>query len=161
MPVFSPNRIVEEVVVAFTDDMFSFSAFDPAKLTQGWRDFAEQGATHSRETYGKMKSAAEEASRTVESTIHSAQSGSMEMGIKAIDALRTNAEMSFAHMDALMGARSLSEVFELQTSFMRRQAELTVEQAMGMQETARKVAGEMSRPGAEAAEKMMNGFRPS
>jgi len=70
-----------------TDDIFSFAAFDPAKFTDSFRDFAEKGATQSREAYSKMKTAAEEATRTVESTMQSAQAGSVELGLKAIDAL--------------------------------------------------------------------------
>jgi phasin len=142
-----------------TDDIFSFSAFDPAKVTESFRDFAEKGATQSREAYAKMKTAAEEATRTVESTVHSAQSGTVELGLKAIDALRANADLSLSHMEALMGVRSVSEFFELQTSFVRRQAEATVEQAKTMQEAARKLADDVSKPGKEAAEKVMASFR--
>ncbi len=158
MPVFSPDRTMEELVVAYTDDIFSFSAFDPAKLAQGWREFAES-TTHSRDAYGKMKTAAEEATQTMQSTIHSAQTGSMEIGLKAIDALRTNTEMSFSHMEQLLGAKSLSEVVELQTAFVRKQAELTVEQARAMQEAARKMADDVAKPGKEAAEKVMDAFK--
>ncbi len=162
MPVFSPDRIfLEEKVVAYTDDIFSFSAFDPAKLTQSWREFAERSTTNSRDTYGKMKTAAEEATRTVESTIHSAQAGSMEFGLKAIDALRANTEMSLSHMEQLMGAKSFSEVLELQASFVRKQTELTVEQAKSMQQAAQKMADEVARPGMQAAEKAMDAFKPS
>ncbi len=124
------------------------------------RDFAEKGATQSREAYARMKAAAEEASRTVESTIYSAQAGSMELGIKAIDALRMNADMSFSHMEALIGAKSLSQFLELQTSFMRKQAEVTLEQARSMQDAARKVAEDVAKPGKQAAEKVMAKFQP-
>jgi len=162
MPVFSPDRIfLEGKIVAYSDDIFSFSAFDPAKLTQSWREFAEQSTTHSHDAYGKMKTAAAEASRTVESTIHSAQAGSMEFGLKAIDALRTNTEMSLSHMEQLIGAKSFSEMMELQTAFVRKQAEFTVEQVKVMQDAAQKVAGEVSRPGRQAAEKAMDAFKPS
>jgi phasin len=164
MPVFSPGQILPDrggMVLAYTDDIFSFSVFDPAKLTQSWREFAEKGASHSQDAYGKMKSAAEEASRTMESTIHSAQAGTVEMGLKAIDAFRENTQASLAHMESLMGAKSMSEVLELQTTYVRKQAELSVEQARGMQEAARKVADELSKPGQEAAEMVMNTFKPS
>jgi phasin len=159
MPVFSPDQTMEELVVAFTDDIFSFAAFDPAKLTQGWREFSEKSTTQSRDTYGRMKTAAEEATQTMQSTIHSAQAGSMEFGLKALDALRTNTEMSFSHMEQLIGAKSLAEVFELQTTFVRRQAEFTVEQARAMQEAAQKVAEDVAKPGKQAAEKAMDAFK--
>ncbi|CDN46436.1 phasin [Neorhizobium galegae] len=138
-----------------TDDIFSFSAFDPSKMTEGFRDFAEKGATQSREAYAKMKSAAEEATKTVESTMQSAQAGSVELGLKAIDALRTNAENSLTHMESLLGVKSFAELIELQTGFIRKQAEITVEQAKSMQDTARKIVEDVTKPGKEAAEKVM------
>lgn len=142
-----------------TDDIFSFAAFDPSKMNESFRDFAEKGATQSREAYSKMKMAAEEATRTVESTMQSAQAGSVELGLKAIDALRTNADMSLSHMEALMGVKSVSELFELQTAFFRKQAELTVEQAKSMQDVARKIAEDVGKPGKDAAEKAMANFK--
>lgn len=137
----------------FTDDIFSFSAFDPAKLSQGWREFSDTSTTQSRDPYGRMKTAAEEATRTLQSTIHSAQAGSMEIGLKAIDALRANTEMSLTHLQQLMGVTSMSEFLQLQASFVRRQTEMTVEQARSMQEAAQKVADDVTRPGRDATEK--------
>ncbi|TCV76138.1 phasin [Neorhizobium sp. R1-B] len=142
-----------------TDDIFSFTAFDPAKLTESFREFAEKGATQSRDAYAKMKTAAEEATKTVETTLQSAQAGSVELGLKAIDALRTNADMSLSHMEALLGVKSVSELFELQTAFIRKQAEITVEQAKSMQDAARKLAENVSQPGKVAAEKVMATFK--
>ena len=137
-------------------DVFSISNFDPSKVTETFRDFAEKGATQSREAYAKMKTAAEEAGKTIEATVESAQSGTVELSLKAIDALRTNAETSLSHMEALIACKSLSEVFELQTAFIRKQAELAMEQARGMQETTRKVAENLVKPTKDAAEKAMS-----
>ena len=142
-----------------TDDVFAFSAFDPAKLTENFRDFAEKGAAQSRETYARMKAAAEEAGQTVETTMQSAQAGSVEIGLKAIEALRTNADLSLAHMESLLGVKSVAEFQELQTTFIRKQAELTVEQAKGLQEATRKLAETVSQPGKDAAEKAMATFK--
>jgi len=142
-----------------TDDIFSFSAFDPSKMTESFRDLAEKGASQSRDAYGKMKSATEEVTRTVESTMQSAQAGTVEIGLKAIDALRTNVDMSLSHMESLFGVKSISEFMELQTAFFRRQAEFTVEQAKAMQDSARKLAEDVSKPGKDAAEKAMATFK--
>ncbi|MGF6172686.1 phasin [Ensifer sp. 4252] len=142
-----------------TDDAFSLSSFDPAKVADSFRDFAEKGAAQSKDAYSKMKTAAEEASKTVEATLESAQTGSVELGLKAIDALRTNAENSLSHMEALLGVKSLSEFVELQTSFFRKQAELAVEQTKLMQEATKKVAENVAKPGKEAAEKAMSSFK--
>ncbi len=142
-----------------TDDIFSFSAFDPAKLTDSFREFAEKGAAQSREAFAKVKAATEEATKTVETTMQSAQAGSVEVGLKAIDALRTNADLSLSHMEALLGVKSMAEFVELQTTFIRKQAELTVDQARGIQDATRKLAEAVSQPGKEAAEKAMSTFK--
>ncbi|UJW76154.1 phasin [Rhizobium sp. SL42] len=142
-----------------TKDIFSFTAFDPSKLQESFRDFAEKGAAQSKDAYAKLKSATEEATKTVEATVQTAQAGTVEIGLKAIDALRTNAEMSLSHMEALLGVKSVAELVELQTSFIRKQAEVTVEQAKSIQETAKKVAETVSKPGKDAAEKVMSTFK--
>lgn len=141
------------------DDVFSMASFDPAKVSESFRDFAEKGATQTKEAYAKMKEAAEDATKTVEATLENAQAGSVELGLKAIDALRTNAENSLSHMEALLGVKSAAELFELQTAFLRKQAEVTVEQAKSMQEATRKVAEQVAAPGKSAAEKAMKGFK--
>jgi phasin len=139
-----------------TEDAFSF---DPSSFTGSFREFAEKGAEQSKEAYTKMKTAAEEATKTVEATFENAQSGSVELGLKAIDALRTNAENSLSHMEKLLGVKSVSELVELQTAFVRKQAELAVEQAKTMQEATRKVAENVAKPGKDAAEKAMSSFK--
>ncbi|ABR59177.1 phasin [Sinorhizobium medicae] len=143
-----------------TEDAFSL-AFDPSNFTDSFREFAEKGAAQSKEAYAKMKTATEEAARTVEATVESAQSGTVELGLKAIDALRANAETSLSHMEALLGVKSFSELVELQTAFIRRQAELAVEQAKTMQEATRKVAENVTKPGKEAAERAMSNLKKS
>ncbi len=142
-----------------TDDVFSIASIDPSKLSESFRDFAEKGAVQTKEAYAKMKEAAEDATKTVEATLESAQAGSVELGLKAIDALRTNAENSLSHMEALLGVKSVSELFELQTAFLRKQAEVAVEQAKSLQETSKKVAEKVTAPGKSAAEKAMKSFK--
>jgi phasin len=142
-----------------TDDMFSFAAFDPSKMNESFREFAEKGASQSRDAYGRMKFAAEEATNTAQSTIQAAQAGTLEFGLKAMDALRTNADMSLAHLEQLFSVRSISEFMQLQTAFIRRQAELTVEQARTLQDSTRKLAENVVEPGRQAAEKVMATFK--
>ena len=142
-----------------TDDVFSIAALDPSKLSESFREFAEKGAVQTKEAYAKMKEAAEDATKTVEATLESAQAGSVELGLKAIDALRTNAENSLSHMEALLGVKSVAELFELQTAFLRKQAEVAVEQARTLQETSKKVAEKVTAPGKTAAEKAMKSFK--
>lgn len=142
-----------------TDDVFSAASFDAAKMTESFRDFAEKGAAQSKEAYAKMKAAADDATKTVEATVESAHSGTVELGLKAIDALRTNAENSLSHMEALLGVKSISELLEVQTAFVRKQAELAMEHAKAMQEATRRVAENVAKPGKDAAEKALSTFK--
>ncbi|MBX5133607.1 phasin [Rhizobium lentis] len=142
-----------------TDDVFSIASFDPSKLAESFREFAERGAQQSKDAYAKLKSAGEEAGKTLEATVQTAQAGTVEIGLKAIDVLRVNAETSLSHMEALLGVKSVAEFIELQTSFLRKQAELAVDQAKSIQETTKQVAEKLAKPSKEAAEKAMASFK--
>lgn len=142
-----------------TADVFSFSAFDPAKLTDGYRDFAEKSMAQSKENYAKMKTAAEDATKTVEATLESAQAGTVELGLKAIDFLRVQTDNSLSHMESLLGVKSISELVELQTAFVRKQVELGVDQAKTMQAASRKIAEEVAKPGRSAVDRVVKEFK--
>jgi phasin len=141
------------------DDVFSFSAFDPSKFSESFRELAEKSVNQSKDAFAKVKEASEDATKTIEATLEKAQAGTVELGLKAIDAIRANAESSFSHMEALLGVKSVSELLELQTSFARKQAEVAVEQIKSMQETSRKVAEEVTQPGKDAAQKVASIFK--
>lgn len=133
--------------------IFPFPAFDPARLTESYREFAEKGAVQSREAYARMKTAAEEATKTMETTVDSAQAGSLELGLKAVATLRANAESAFSHMEALMGVKSVAELMELQSTYLRQQIETGVDQAKSWQDAVRKVSEDVSKPGKAIVEK--------
>lgn len=132
-----------------------FPTFDATKATDQMRAFAEKGVEQSKEAYAKMKSGAEETQKTVESTLETAKAVSTDLSMKTISAMRANAEAGFSHLEALVGAKTLSEVVELQTSFLRKQVESGVEQAKDFQATATKAAEEISKPAKTAFEKAM------
>jgi phasin len=146
---------------AASDDVFSFSTFDPSKLSDNFRDLAEKSSYKTKEALAKVKEASEEASKTVEATLQSAQAGTVEFGMTAIGMIRTNTENSLAHFEALLGVKSVSELFELQSTYLRKQAETAVEQAKTLGETSKKVAENMYLPGKAAAEKAMSSFKMS
>jgi phasin len=142
-----------------TDDVFSFPAFDPSKLSDNLRDFAEKGSIKTKDAIAKVKEATEEASKTVEATLQSAQAGTVELGMTAIGMVRSNTESSLAHLEALLGVKSVSELFELQTAYFKKQAEVAVEQVKSFTETSKKVVEDVSKPGKAAAEKAMSSFK--
>ena len=60
--VFSPKVVLGLILVG----VFSFSAFDPSKFSDTFRDFAEKSSVKTKETLSKVKEVTEEAGRTVE-----------------------------------------------------------------------------------------------
>ncbi|TIX94310.1 MAG: phasin, partial [Mesorhizobium sp.] len=70
-----------------------------------------------------------------------------------------NADAGFSHLEALIGAKSLSEVVELQTSFLRKRAELAVEQAKEFQAVASKAAEDVAKPIKTAFEKALKDIK--
>jgi hypothetical protein len=106
-----------------SDDVFSLSAFDPSKFSDTFRDLAEKSSSKTKETLSKVKEVTEEAGKTVEATLQNAQAGTVELGMSAIGMIRTNTENSLAHLESLLGVKSVSELFELQTAFGKDAAE--------------------------------------
>jgi phasin len=123
---------------------------DPSRMSEAFRAMTQRSVEQSREAYGRMKSAAEDATRTLEATMENAHNGSLQLSKQAIEAMRRNADLGFAHLEKLMGAKSFAEVIELQTSYVRQQVETSTDQAKEMQSLTQALAQEMLKPGREA-----------
>jgi phasin len=130
-----------------------FPSFDASKATDQIRAFAEKSVEQSKEAYTKLKTGAEETQKALESTFETVKSAGSDLSLKTIAALRANTEAGFSHLEALVGAKSLSEVIELQTSFLRKSVETAVEQAKELQAVTSKAAEDVSKPIKTAFEK--------
>lgn len=134
-------------------ETIEFPSFDASKATDQIRAFAEKSVEQSKEAYAKLKTGAEETQKALETTFENARTVSSDLSLKTIAALRANADAGFSHLEALVGARSLSEVVELQTAFVRKQVEASVKQAKDFQAVATKAAEDVSKPVKTAVEK--------
>ena len=131
---------------AKTAETIEFPTFDASKATDQFRSFAEKGVEQSKEAYAKFKAGAEEAQKTLESTFETMKKASSEVQLKTVAAIRTAAETDFAHVESMIGAKSLSELFELQTSYLRKRVELAVDQAKEIQAASSKAMEDAARP---------------
>lgn len=136
-----------------TADTVEFPSFDAAKATDQFRAFTEKGVEQSKEAYAKLKTGAEETQKVLETTYETVKGVSNDFSLKTIAALRASTEANFSHLEALLGAKSLSEVVELQTSFLRKRVEMTVDQAKELQAAGTKAAEDVSKPIKTAFEK--------
>ncbi|WP_127519938.1 phasin [Mesorhizobium sp. Z1-4] len=142
-----------------TAETAEFPTFDPSQATEQFRVFAEQGVEQSKEAYAKVKTGMEDAQKVWESTFETAKTAAGDLSLKSISAMRAGAEANLAHMEALVGVKSLSEVLELQTAFMRKSYEMMVEQAKDMQAAGTKAAESVAKPAKTAFEKAVKEFQ--
>ena len=131
---------------ADTIENVEFPTFDASKATDQFRAFADKGVEQSKEAYTKMKSGAETTQKALESTFETAKTAGNDVSLKTIAAMRANAEAGFSHLEALLSVKSVSEFVELQTAFLRKSVETTVEQAKELQAVTTKAAEDVSKP---------------
>ena len=110
---------------AFEMPKFEMPKFDMPKVEMpaAFREFAERGVAQAKDTYEKMKAAAEEATDVLETTYSTATKGASDYGLKVIEAARTNTNAAFDFAGELMAAKTLSEVVELSSAHARKQFE--------------------------------------
>jgi phasin len=114
----------------------------PASL----REFAEKGASQAKETYEKMKAAAEEATDVLEDTYATAAKGAADYGLKMIEATRANTNAAFDFYSDLMNVKSYSDMIELSTAHARKQFEAVTAQTKDLAALAQKMATETAEP---------------
>ena len=134
-------------------ETIEFPSFDASKATDQFRAFAEKGVEQSKEAYASLKNGAENAQKALEASFETAKSAGSDLSLKTIAALRANAETDFAHLEALVGVTSISQLFELQTSYLRKRVELVVDQAKELQSASAKATEEVVKPVKDIFEK--------
>lgn len=134
-------------------DVFAFPTFDANEVTDMYRQYADQATRQARDAYGRMKDVAEDAQGTMEASFETVQNAGVTMGLRMIDAMRTNAELGLSHMESLLRAKSASEAVELNSTYARKQTETAMDQIKSLQETGTKVAEDMAAPVKEQMEK--------
>lgn len=137
------------------DDAMAMSVEVPAAV----REFAEKGLEQARDGYARMKSVAEETTDAVEDTISTATKGCTDMNLKALDMAKTNVNATFDFWKSMFGAKTMSDMVELNTGFARTQYETMVAQSKELSELAGDVAKSSAAPMADTYKKAMKDFK--
>ena len=103
-------------------------------------------AEEARVSYGQLRKEAEEAASTMEAAVSAAGSGIAEFNEKAIEAVKASADAWLDFARAMAGARTLSEVVELQTEHLRKQYENANAQAKEFAALASKISSRAMAP---------------
>ena len=116
------------------------------EMPAAFRELAEKGIAQAKDNYEKIKSAAEQATDTLEDTYSNASKGASDYGLKLIETARTNSNAAFNLFGELLTAKSYSDVVERTTAYMRTQFDTVTAQAKELTEHAQKVASETVEP---------------
>ena len=123
-----------------------FAAFPGVEAPAAFRDMAEKSLSQAKDSYEKMKSAAEEATGVLENTYATASKGATDYALKMIEMARENSNAAFDFAVELLGAKTFSEFVELSSAHARKQFESLSEQSKELASLAQKVATEAAEP---------------
>jgi phasin len=144
-PKMKPSK---PAVNPFEMPKFEMPKFDIPKVEMpaAFREFAERGVAQCKDTYEKMKAAAEEATDVLETTYSTATKGANDYGMKMIEVARVNTNAAFDFFGELITAKSPSEVIELSSTHARKQFEALTQQSKELGALVQKVATETAEP---------------
>ncbi|MCP1198540.1 phasin [Notoacmeibacter sp. MSK16QG-6] len=136
----------------------AMASFNPEAVSEQFRSFAEKGMAQTQEAYAKMKSQAEENQKAMEESVETVRSAVQTVSKKSIENARQQSQAAFDHVERLMGVNSISEFLEIQTAFLRQQAEMNIAQAKEMQSVTSGAVEEVSKPARQAFSKAVDGM---
>ena len=123
-----------------------FSTVVPFQVPEQVRAFAEKGVSQARDGYQKLKEAAESNNGALEAAYTTATKGAGDFTTKIIDIAKTNTGSALDFAQSLIGAKSLTEAFELMNAHARKQYEVLTAQSKDLTEFAQKVAADTVEP---------------
>ncbi|MFD1695375.1 phasin [Roseibium aestuarii] len=146
---------------AAANPFMDFEAFAMPKMEipTAFREATEKSISQARDTYEKVKSAAEEATDLMEDSFETTRQGAVDFNHKAVDLAKSNTDAAFTFMKDVIAAKTMAEVVELQSSFARQQFDTLTAQAKDMQDFATKLSTELTSPVKSAMEKAFKDFK--
>ena len=116
------------------------------EMPEAFREMAEKGVAHVRDTNAKAKVACEQAADLLENTYSTVTKGAQDYNLKLIEIARTNTRAAFDYAQELLAVKSPSEFIELSTARMRDQLDIVTAQNNELFALARKVAADVAEP---------------
>ena len=133
---------------AFELPKFEMPNFEVPKMEipAAFREIAEKSVSQAKETYEKMKSAAEEATDVLEDTYATATKGASDYGLKVIEVTRANTNAAFDFYSRADGRDVVLRDGRTSTAHARKQFETATAQGKELAALAQKVATETAEP---------------
>ncbi len=127
---------------------FAMPKFDlpNMEMPEVFREMAEKGVAHARDTYAMANVANDEATDLLQNTYATVAKGATDYNLKVIEIARTNTRAAFDYAHELLGVKSPSEFIELSTAQMRKQFDAASAQNKELCALAQEVAAEAAEP---------------
>jgi phasin len=116
------------------------------EMPEAFREMAEKGVAHAKDTCEKAKAASEEAADLLENTYAVMAKGVTEYNLKLIEIVRSNTRAGFDYAHELLGVKSPSEFIELSTAQMRKQFDIASAQNKELCALAQETVTEAAKP---------------
>jgi phasin len=115
------------------------ASFQQTDAPQVFREIAEAGTTHAKETYEKISVATTEAADLVKDSCSTAVKGAQDYNAKFIEFAHANTNAAFNFVQKLFGVKTPTEFVELSTEHARTQLEALTDQTKQLAALAQKV----------------------
>jgi phasin len=153
MATSSNTKAVAAKSDEFVDTAFANASKAAGEVPAPVREIAEKTVAQAKEGYARFKAAAEETSDAFEDAYATATKGYKELGRKSVEVTRSNVNAHFDFLQALIGAKSVTQAIELQTSYAKQQFEVAGGQVKELSTLAQKAVTEGSKPFQDLAAK--------
>lgn len=147
-PTQSPQVAVAEAArETFRKAAKEFESFKlDTTVPESVRALAEKTVNQSRDAYERGKDALEEAIDALERSFDAAGQGATAFNRKLIDLAQRNLNSGFDLAKSLAGAKTLGEIVELQSAFIRHQFDVFANQANEIRALTSKIAADTAEP---------------
>jgi phasin len=144
---YNPQAAADQARAAYRDTTAQLGhlGLDTA-VPEGVRALAEKTVTQTREAYDRSKDAFDASLTTFERSFDAAGQGAAAFNRKIVDIARRNVETSFDLAHSLTGAKSLTDMMELQAAFWRKQFAVLTAQAEEVRVLSTKVTADAGEP---------------
>ena len=144
---YSPQAAAEQARDSFKKAAKEFETLKlDTTVPESVRALAEKTVNQSREAYERGKEALEESIDALERSFDAVGQGATAFNRKLIDLAQRNLNSAFDLAKKLAGAKTLGEILELQSTFIRSQFDVFANQAGEIRALTTKIAADTTEP---------------
>jgi phasin len=143
----TPAKVAADTARAYRKTTQEFEQFaKDAQMPEAVRVFAEKNIAQTRELYERSKDAFDKILESWERTFDAAGQGAVALNRKMVDITQRNINSGFEFAKSLIGAKSVAEAIELQSTYWQKQLNALKAQAEEMRDLSTRVTTDVVEP---------------